>query len=204
MFTENEIAALIIDKRLSDPTLSLKAAFIDETAPFLDLSDHDFLSLVLLTPSIGIANANNSISLMEEMALNKKARKYSKGGYFMKTDPVVSAMSILIKHYDIWADRFLDHIKLLTELLLDKDALKQSKINVDDITDEQYCVELLKSPFMLVRMLSSFLNNDDNEDLTMEKKVLQSEYDTIVQILTKIELIDLPIVKKMLTKLVIR
>lgn len=204
MFTENEIAALIIDKEVMAPTLALKAAFIDETAPLMELSDHDFLSLVLLTPSIGIARANNSISLMEEMALNKKARKYSKGGYFMKTDPVVNAMSILIKHYDEWADRFLDHIRLLTDLLLDKEALKRSKVDQEGTSDEQYCVELLRSPFMLVRMLSSFLNNADSEDMTTEKKVLQSEYDSILEILTKIGLIDLPIVQKLLTKLVIR
>ena len=50
----------------------------------MDLSEHDFLSLILMTPTVGIALANGSISLFEELALNKMARKMSKGGYFLK------------------------------------------------------------------------------------------------------------------------
>ncbi len=204
MFTENEIDALIKDERILAPTIALKAKFIEDAAPFLEISDHDFLSLVLLTPSVGIAYANDSISLMEEMALNKKARKYSKGGYFLKSDPVVSAMSVLIKHYKDWSEAFLGHLKMLTDLLLDKDMLRSSKINEPGTTDEQYCVEILKAPFILVRFISSFLSNADNEDLTIERKVMQVEYDVIIDILTKIDIIDIPLVQKHLTKLVIR
>lgn len=204
MFTENEIAALANDKRIREATEPLKAQFIDEVAPFLDISDHDFLSLVMVTPSVAIARANNSISLMEEMALNKKARKYSKGGYFIKIDPVVNAMGILIKHYDEWGDKFLAHIRLIGDMLLDKASLKKGDIDREDSTDEEYCIEVLKSPFLLVRMIGSFLSNSDNEDLSSERKVLQVEYDAIVDILTKIDFIDIPLVRKHLSKLVIR
>jgi hypothetical protein len=204
MFTENEIDALIKNEEILSATQKLKAAFIEEDAPYLDISDHDFLSLVMLTPSICIANANNSISLMEEMALNKKARKYSKGGYFMKLDPVVSAMGIFIKVYDQWEDKFLAHLKYIGDLMLNKDDLRKSNIDASSTTDEEYCFELLKAPFVLVRMLGSYLSNAENDDLSVERKVLKVEYDSIVELLTKLDLIDLPLVQKHLSKFVIR
>lgn len=204
MFTENEIDALIKNEEILVATQKLKAEFIDTDAPFVDISDHDFLSLTLLTPSVCIARANNSISLMEEMALNKKARKYSKGGYFMKADPVVNAMGILIKNYDNWEDKFLAHLKFIGDLMLDKESLHSSPIKDLEITDEQYSFELLKAPFLLVRMLGSFLSNTENEDLAIERKVLQVEHDSIVKVLTKLDLIEIPLVKRHLTKFVIR
>ena len=204
MFTENEIGALIINPEIKDATQRLKEDFIEKEAPFLELCDHDFLSLVLLTPSVGIALANNSVSLMEEMALNKKARKYSKGGYFLKQDPVVSAMGYLIKHYDNWSDIFYAHIKLLINELMDKDELMKSRIADADSTDEEFCVEILKSPFILVRALSSFLSNSEDEDFSAIRKLPKIEYDRIIEILEKVEMIEIPLVKKHLSKLVIK
>ena len=204
MFTENEISSLIIDPEIKKVTESLKEEFIEKEAPFLELSDHDFLSLILLTPSVGIALANNSVSLMEEMALNKKARKYSKGGYFMKQDPVVSAMGYLIKHYDSWSGVFFAHIKIVIGQLIDREELMKSNIDDDNVTDEEYCVEILKAPFILVRALSSFLSNSEYEDFVSVRKLPKVEYDRIIEILEKVDLINIPIVKKHLTKLVVK
>lgn len=204
MFTENEIGALILDSEIKVATEKLREKFIEEEAPFLEISVHDFLSLILLTPSVGIALANGSVSLMEEMALNKKARRYSKGGYFLKQDPVVNAMGYLIKHYDIWSEIFFLHIKNLIELMLNKDELMKSNIAEADITDEQYCVELLKAPFVLVRFISSFLSNADGEDLSIERKIAKNEHDRIIEILEKVDLINIPLVKRHLIKLVVK
>lgn len=204
MFTENEISALIIDSEIEKKTKALKDEFIEKEAPFLEISDHDFLSLILLTPSVGIALANESVSLIEEMALNKKARKYSKGGYFLKQDPVVTSMSYLIKHYDIWADIFYGHLKVLVEILLDKEELMKSTIHRDDSTDEEFCVEIMRAPFILVRFISSFLSNSEDEDLAAERKVVQVEYDRIIEILEKVGLVEIPIVAKHITKLVVK
>lgn len=204
MFTENEIGALILDPDIKESTEKLREKFIEEEAPFLEISIHDFLSLILITPSVGIALANSKVSLMEEMALNKKARKYSKGGYFLKKDPVVTAMGYLIKHYDIWSEIFYAHIKKLVGLMLDKEELMKSNIDALDITDEQYCVELLKSPFVLVRFISSFLGSADDEDLSVGRKIAKNEYDRTIEILEKVDLINIPLVKKHLIKLVVK
>ena len=204
MFTENEIGALILDPQIKEATEKLREEFIEKEAPFLEISVHDFLSLVLLTPSVSIALANGSVSLMEEMALNKKARRYSKGGYFLKQDPVVNAMGYLIKHYDVWSEIFFAHIKSLIEIMLNKDELMNSNIAGTDTTDEQYCVELLKAPFVLVRFISSFLNNADDEDLSVERKIAKNEYDRIIEILEKVDMINIPLVKRHLVKLVVK
>ena len=204
MFTENEIGALILDPDIKESTEKLKKEFIEEEAPYLEISDHDFLSLILLTPSLGIALANSSVSLMEEMALNKKARKYSKGGYFLKQDPVVNAMGYLIKHYDVWSEIFYAQLKSLIWLMLDKDELMNSKIDAADVTDEQYCVELLKAPFVLVRFISSFLSNTEDDDLSVSKKISSNEYDRIIEILEKVDLINVPLVKRHIIKLVVK
>ena len=204
MFTENEIGALILDPHIKESTDKLKQDFIEEEAPYLEISDHDFLSLILLTPSVGIALATSGISLMEEMALNKKARKYSKGGYFLKKDPVVNAMGYLIKHYDVWSEIFYAQLKKLIWLMLDKDELMNSNIDAPDVTDEQYCVELLKAPFVLVRFISSFLSNSEAEDLSVSKKIGSKEYDRTIEILEKVDLINIPLVKRHLIKLVVK
>ena len=204
MFTENEISALILDRNIKKETEKLRQEFIEKEAPFLEISVHDFLALILLTPSVGIALANDSVSLMEEMALNKKARKYSKGGYFLKQDPVVTAMGYLIKHYDIWSEIFYGHIKKLIGLMIDKDELMKSTVDSSDVTDEQYCVELLKAPFVLVRFISSFLSNSGDEDLSVERKIGKNEYDRTIEILEKVDLIKIPLVKRHLVKLVVK
>ena len=204
MFTENEIGALILDPEIRQSTEQLKEEFINQEAPFLEISDHDFLALVLITPSVGIALANSKVSLKEEMALNKKARKYSKGGYFLKQDPVVTAMGYLIKHYDVWSEIFYAHINKLIWLMLDKDELMKSKIDAPNITDEQYCVELLKAPFLLVRIISSFISKAEDDDLSVERSIGKSEYERTIEILEKVDLNNIPLVKRHLAKLVVK
>jgi hypothetical protein len=204
MFTENEIGALILDPKIKEATEKLREEFIEKEAPFLEITVHDFLALIMITPSVGVALANKSVSLMEEMALNKKARKYSKGGYFLKQDPVVNAMKYLIKHYDAWSEIFYDHIKSLISIMLNKDELMKSKIDSEEVTDEQYCVELLKAPFILVRFISSFLSGSEDEDLSVERKIGKNEYNRTIEILEKVDLIDIPLVKRHLVKLVVK
>ena len=108
MFTENEVAIMLENKSVDEAVYNLKKEFVKDEAKFLEINNHDFLSLVLLSPSVGVALANKSVSLFEELALNKKARKLSKGGYFMKKDPVVIAMGYLIRNFSKWEDRFFN------------------------------------------------------------------------------------------------
>ena len=105
MFTENEIASLIARPDILEKIEPLKKEFIKKEAQFLEINDHDFLSLMIICPSVGIALANGSVSLFEEISLNKKARKLSKGGYWMKKDPVVVASPLRAQASASWIGR---------------------------------------------------------------------------------------------------
>ena len=96
MLTEFEIETMMEIPAILEATQKLKKDFIKTDAPYLEIGDHDFFGLIMLAPTVGVALANGSVSLFEELALNKKARKASKGGYFLKKDPTVYAMKFLL------------------------------------------------------------------------------------------------------------
>ena len=108
MFTEDQVNAILDFDGVSEKVEKLKLVFKEGELQLLDMINHDFLSMALLTPTIELALANGNISLMEEMAINQKARKLSKGGYFLQTDPVVYTMKYYIQNFDKWRDQFYE------------------------------------------------------------------------------------------------
>jgi hypothetical protein len=204
MFTENEVAALLKYPDIQDKITEIKLNFINEEAEFLEIEAHDFLSLILLTPSVGIALSNGTVSLFEEMALNKKARKLSKGGYWMKKDPVVIAMKHLIDGYAKWSPIFYGHIKDLMHKTVDLDSLIDKDFNVNEAPESEQCVQILKSPFIIVRFLTSFFMNDEEEDILSERKISKIEYDRVNEIAEQLGLTELPIYQIYKSKLVVK
>ena len=195
MFTEYEIHTMVENKAILDATIVLKKDFIKNEAPYLEISDHDFFSLVMMAPTVGIALANGSVSLFEELALNKKARKLSKGGYFMKKDPVVYAMKYLIKKYDDWDDKFYDVIKLSMEELFHKKDLEAPYDPDQEFDYEQYKVEVLKMPYIFIRFLSSFFLEDD-ENIISYKNMNKTDFGRLVEIGNKLGLDKIPLFHK--------
>jgi len=194
MFTENEVTIMLENKGIESAVIGLKKDFIEHEAQFMEISNHDFLSLVLLTPAVGIALANDSVSLFEELALNKKARKLSFGGYFMKKDPVVSAMGFLIKHYDKWKDKFYTLLTELMEIGLDLDTLRQQKVSDEDLTPNTFRKELLKAPYGFVRFMASFFCKEDDEIIDVERRSIgKTEYDRVIEIGKSLSLDTVPI-----------
>jgi hypothetical protein len=112
-------------------------------------------------------------------------------------------MSHLIKRYDEWADIFYEQIKKFIEIFIDKDSLSQSSTPNKD-SAEKLGIEALKAPFFLIRIITSFLSNAEDEDLAAERKVLKVEYERIIEILEKIDLIELTIVQSHLKRLIIK
>lgn len=204
MFTENEVGALLKYPGIQDKIAELKLQFINEEAEYLEIEAHDFLSLILLTPSVGIALSNGSVSLFEEMALNKKARKLSKGGYWMKKDPVVFAMEHLIKGYDKWSPIFYESIKNLMHKTVDLDAQIDKNFDISVAKESEQCVQVLKSPFIIVRFLTSFFMNDEEEDILSERKISKIEYERVDNIATQLGLKELPIYQIYHSKLIVK
>lgn len=192
MFSENEIATMIEIEEIKQATVAVKRQFIDEEANFLDISDHDFLSLIMVTPAIGVALANGSISLFEELALNKMARKMSKGGYFMKTDPVAHAMKFVVKNFDKWEKEFLGIVETCMDATFDRTQLKELTSNESGDVIKDFARDLMKVPYIFVRFLSTMVLNDES-DIVERRSISKVEYEKIEDIGVQLHINDIPV-----------
>ncbi len=196
MFTEYEIETLMEYPEVQEATLELKKEFLKAEAPYLEIDDQDFFSLIVMTPTIGIAMADGNISLWEEMALNKKARKLSKGGYFLKKDPVVSAMKYLINNYYNWSDRFFEVLKITIssscELSSQKTILFDPEATIDY---REYKKSVLEAPYILIQFIASFFLENAEDIINRNHKIGKTEYQRLLIIGEKLELDRIPIFK---------
>lgn len=192
MFTEYEIETMTENETILKAVSELKVDFLKNEAPYLEISEHDFLSLVMMSPTVGIALANGSVSLWEELALNKKARKLSKGGYFMKKDPVVHGLKFFIKRYDDWEEKFFGLIKLIMKELVDMSSLKTPFNKSEEVSYQKYKLEVLNTPYIFIRFLSSFFTEDD-EDVISMRTMVKVDYERMKEIGLKLELGDIPV-----------
>jgi hypothetical protein len=197
MFSEYEVATLIEIPEIAVALTPLKEQFIKQEASMLEISDHDFLALVLMTPSVGVALANASISLFEELALNKMCRRMSQGGFFLKTDPVVHAMKYLIKAFDRWEDPFFDMIRITMDVSFDRNMLQNESRR--DFADplKIFIQDLMNVPHIFVNFLSSFVLTD--ESLTVgERSISRVEFEKLKDIGNRLELSQYPVFQSFL------
>jgi len=188
MFTEYEIDTMMEIRDVQQATFELKKYFIKSEAPYLELSDHDFFSLIMMAPTIGIAKADGKVTLFEELALNKKARKLSKGGYFMKKDPVVYGMKFMIDKYEDWEDNFCEVLNKAMHETFDMKALETTDPPMQEVSYEDFKQQVLKSPYILIRFISSFFLEHDEDIINKKKTMGQSEYRAMVKIGEKLGL----------------
>lgn len=193
MFTEYEIESMIEYPEVKEATVALKKDFLKTEAPYLEISDEDFFSLIVMSPTIGIAMADGKISLFEEMALNKKARKLSKGGYFMKKDPVVYAMKYLIKNYYNWSDKFMEVLRKTIQVTCGLDNLKGTAPAEGEIDYKAYREAVLHSPYLLIRFIASFFLENDEDIINQNHKIGKEEYQRMMLIGEKLELDKVPV-----------
>ena len=192
MFTESEIETLSELEEIKTASFELKKDFIKTEAPYLEISDADFFSLVLLAPTVGVAMADDSLSFWEEMALNKKARKLSKGGFFLKKDPIVFALKYLIDKYDIWEEKFLAVIRIAMETSFDIKSLEENFDVNATVTQDEYKIEVLKCPYILIRFISAFFMDKD-ESIFGERELSAVDHQRMVDIGEKLELHKIPV-----------
>ena len=190
MFTENEVATILEIPEVLDAVNEAKELFKSKQAEYLDLSEHDFLSLILMTPTVGIALANGSISLFEELALNKMARKMSKGGYFLKIDPVTHGMKFLIKDYETWETPFFNVIRVAMNHSFDLQKIRQLDKEYPEVSVKSFAHELMHMPYMFVRYIVSFFLHDEN-DIVETRSISKVEYQKIEEIGVKLDLVEL-------------
>lgn len=201
--TEHEIKMLAGDEKILQAISDLKKDFIQAEAKFLEISDHDFLGLILLSPSVGVALANNTISFAEEMKLNKRARKASKGGFFLQKDPVVHAMKYLISGFDKWEDRFYDVVKVTINSCFGSKEKYQQFVKSSTASSGDFNKNLMTTPYILLRVVST-LFLDEDEDILKKRTVLSVESDKILEIGKKLDIADLPVFKQFFENLEIK
>ncbi|MDH5604890.1 MAG: hypothetical protein OEY51_13160, partial [Cyclobacteriaceae bacterium] len=165
--------------------------FLEKEAPFLEISDHDFLSLILMSPAISIANANDNISLFEEIALNKMARKMSKGGYFLKADPVAGAMKYYIKNIRYWEDLFLDVINVLIAANVDLEQLDKNS-EEEQLTIDSFAQIVMTIPYVIVRFFSSFFLQGEVE-IVEGHTISKTEYQRVLDLGVKLKFNNLKV-----------
>lgn len=203
MLTDSEIVTLMQDKKVLEATLQLKKDFLRTEATFLDIGDDDFVSLMLMAPSIGVALANGSISLFEELSLNKKARFLSRGSYFLKKDPIVHGMKYLIKNFDTWEARCYDFVKLVMNSTINKNPIiKQAMANPDSTTGD-FSQDILNAPYIFVKFLS-FLFLEEEDDLLNTRRISTIEYDKVKAIGDSIGIGDIPLFQLFCTTFEVR
>ena len=204
MLTANEISIILEDQDVLESVQKLKNAFRNEEAPHLDISDHDFLSLIIMMPSISITLSTGGISLLEEMALNKKARTISKGGHYLKKDPVVYAMSFLVKNAGKWEDPFFETIRLAMEKSYNRSLIDGEDLDASTVSDREFKKRLMNAPYMFIRFLHSFFWDDTHEDLSDKRKISKTEFKKVQEIGEKLELSKTIIFRKFLNTFVVR
>lgn len=193
MLTEYEVESLIEIPEVQAAIFALKKDFIRSEAPYLELSDHDFFSLIMMAPTIGMAMADGSISLFEELALNKKARKLSKGGYFLKKDPVEYAMKFLIKKFDDWRERFFGVLNLAMHKSFEMDKLEMQDYTDKPVSYEEYKRTVLNTPYILIRFITSFFLENE-EDIISNKRVIgKKEFQLLRRIGDEVGLSRVPV-----------
>ncbi len=192
MLTEYEIETMMEIPAILEATQKLKKDFIKTDAPYLEIGDHDFFGLVMLAPTVGVALANGSVSLFEELALNKKARKASKGGYFLKKDPTVYAMKFLLENYTKWEEKFFDVLKIAMSSSFDIDSLKDAEASEVEPDYDEYKRSVLSTPYILIRFLSSFFLEDD-EHIIQRRTMNKTDYDCMLEIGKKLDLHRIPV-----------
>lgn len=194
MFTEYEIDTMIEIPAVLEATVALKKEFLRNEAPYLDITDHDFFSLIMMAPTVGIALADGTVSLFEELALNKKARKLSRGGYFMKKDPVVYAMKFLLKKYDIWAEKFFHVLNLAMHASFNMEEMEKADFNEnEEVTYGEYKNTVLNTPYILIRFIASFFLENDENIISESRRIGRNEYLQMLKIGEQLGLNKLPV-----------
>ncbi len=203
MFTEAEIGALIDNPKIQDAVQSIKKEFKKDEAPFLEISDHDFFCLILMMPSVAIALAKGSVSLMEEVALQKKARTVSKGGHFLKKDPVVYALKFLIKNPGKWEKPFYEIIRLAMEQSFDLSIITDDSPYLESISDSEFHRLLFNAPYIFIRFMNAFFWDESQELLIEKRPISQVEYDKVISIGKNLGLNKTLIFKKFLDNFIV-
>ncbi|MBD0404626.1 hypothetical protein [Flammeovirga sp. EKP202] len=203
MITGSELITLVRDADFFNEMQALKKDFLKVDPAFMDLSDDDFISIILITPSIGIALANGSVSHYEEITLRRKARKLSRRSFFQKNDPLAPALKYLSYNFSEWENRFYKLIKItMHSSLKENNVVLETLKNPSSLTGDLKR-DILNAPFIFVKFIS-FLFMEEDDDLLNERAITEVELEKIKEIGTALEIDNVPIFNAFCESFVVR
>ncbi|MBB6461560.1 hypothetical protein [Flammeovirga kamogawensis] len=192
MITGSELITLVRDNDFFNEMTKLKKDFLKIDPNFMDLSDDDFISIILISPSIGITLANGSVSHYEEITLRRKARKLSRRSFFQKNDPLAPALKYLSYNFTEWEHRFYELIKItMHSSLKANNVILETLKNPESLTGDLKR-DILNAPFIFVKFIS-FLFMEEDDDLLNERSITEVELDKIKEIGSVLEIDNVPV-----------
>ncbi|GJM30439.1 MAG: hypothetical protein DHS20C17_30740 [Cyclobacteriaceae bacterium] len=183
MLTENEVAQLLEIPEVKNVVQQLHHSFILEEPNLKSISVHDFFSGLLLSPSVALAQVDGTTSLFEELSLNKKARRFSKGGFLLQHDPVVKMIIHLQSSFTIWEQRFLTALHKIVSVVVPEISHDSTTPNGNGASDNSF----MHSSYILVRLLETFFL-PVGEEITNKRRVSNLEYQKISSIAEVLQL----------------
>ena len=188
MFTENEVGQLLEIPDVRVVVERLHKTFKEEEREFREISLHDFLSGMLMAPSVALSRVDGTTSLFEELSLNKKARRFSKGGYFLGQDPVVRMVIHLQSRFQCWEARFFEGIKIICKAVIPEiSAGEHSKLTDPD---RSIFLTVMKSSYILIRFIETFFL-PEGEEITNKRCISILEYQKILTIGDQLQLSEI-------------
>ncbi len=194
MLTDTEIAILLRDENTYSEVISLKKKILKKDLSLLHIGDDDFVALVLMSPTIGIALANDSLSHFEQTSLLRKARTLSHGGFFHKKDPIIKSLNFLIENFKDWESGCYQLVKVILH-----NTLSDNKILYDDLKKPEYSTgefekDILNAPYIFIKLLT-FLFLIGEDDILNIGMIHRIEYKKILTIGEELDLNNMPIFK---------
>lgn len=192
MLNQRELNILLEEPQTTKDLEALRIEFVKKAPQNQKISNMDFISLVLLTPSLGIALAHGKISFFEELSLNKKVRTLSNKSKLLKNDALFYALRYLKNNFSDWEDNFYQLIKLILYSSLKKNSLIWDTFQQQNASTNDLQIDILNAPYIFVKLMT-FLFLEDGETFNNKRSIAKTEYEKIVEIGEKLELNNVPL-----------
>ena len=112
-------------------------------------------------------------------------------------------MKYLIKDFDKWEEPFLDAIRLVMSKTFSKAEITTTLKKGEEPTFENFPLELMHVPYILVRYLSSFFLQGETE-VADQHKISDVEYEKVLELGKRLEIDDLNVFKAFCATFVVK
>ncbi len=196
MLSEQEVGLLIEIPEVMRAVEELRQPYLKKSGCDM-ISRHDFFAGMLMIPIIDMALTDGNIGLAEELALNKKARRLSKGGFFIRQDPVVKMVELLVQQWEQWRDPMYQHLKEVIKTVMTHQI-------ESDLQGKEMFKIMISSPYILVKILETFFLAEGDRLIDHNVELSLEEYHKLEEIAYKLSFDDNELFKAFLKDLAVR